>query len=248
MLQHPRRGRVEGGARAERIVRVGSAGEHLRAHLLVEDVVRIGDGPAPLPARSRRAPASTRCAESTTPAMRIASMCKRDVEILGRHGEEILGHALARVGVEIAAHDAADVGELIGGESRAAAKHHVLLRVRHPGKSLRRLIGAHQVIDRGRDHRRQRIAHDDHPQPVRQRLPRDLRPERIRLRASIAASASAREQVTSRLTRRYAHSSSLLAAVRKQMISGPGPLPGPRDESPSLGWPRKAAGCRSLRQ
>ena len=94
---------------------------------------------------------------------------QRHVQVLGRHGEQILRQALARVGVEVAAHDAADIGELIGGQPRAAAEHHVFLRVRRAGKAGRRLVRADQVVHRGRDHRRQRIAHDDDAQTIGQR-------------------------------------------------------------------------------
>ena len=94
---------------------------------------------------------------------------QRDVEILGGHREQVLRQALARVGVEIAAHDAADVGELVGGQPGTAAEHHVFHRVRGAGESRGRLVGAGEVVDRGRHHRRERVAHDDHAQPVGER-------------------------------------------------------------------------------
>ena len=78
---------------------------------------------------------------------------QRDVEILGRHREQVLREILAGVGVELAAHQAADVGELNGGEPGAAAEHHVLLGVRGAGKPRRRLIRAREIVDRGGDHR-----------------------------------------------------------------------------------------------
>ena len=74
---------------------------------------------------------------------------QRDIQILGRHREQILRQALARVGVEVAAHDAADVGKLIGRQAGAAAKHHVLLRMCGAGKAWRGLIRADQIVDRG---------------------------------------------------------------------------------------------------
>ena len=160
---------------------VRRAREHFRAHLLVEDVVRIGQilGHLLLDRAALLLPLALRV-EHTAHPQRLD--VQGDVEVLRRDGEDVLGHALPRVGIEVASHDTADVGELVGGEARAAAKHHVLLRMRHPRESLGRLVGAHQVIHRRRDHRRQRIPHDDHPQPIGERLPGDLRPGRIRRR------------------------------------------------------------------
>jgi len=99
---------------------------------------------------------------------------QRDVEILGRHREQVLREILAGVGVELAAHQAADVGELNGGEPGAAAEHHVLLGVRGAGKPRRCLVRAHQVVDGGRDHGCQGVAHDDHLQPVGERRPQHI--------------------------------------------------------------------------
>jgi len=65
---------------------------------------------------------------------------QRDVEILGRHREQVLREIFAGIGVEVAADQAADVGELNGSEPRAAAEHHVLLSVRRARKPRRRLV------------------------------------------------------------------------------------------------------------
>ena len=76
-------------------------------------------------------------------------MRERHVQVLHRHGEEILRDRLLRVGVEIAAHGGGDAGQLIGGQSRAAPKHHVLQRVggaRKPGGAF---IRTDAVIDDG---------------------------------------------------------------------------------------------------
>ena len=185
LLQHCRGRGVERGAGTECIVRVRCAGEHLRAHLFVEDVVRIGPilGHLLLDRAALRLPLAGRV-EHATHTGRLD--VQRHVEILRGNGEEVLGHALARVGVEIAAHDAADIGELVGGEARAAAKHHVLLRVRHARESRGRFIAARQVIHRCRDYRRQRIPHHDHPQAIRQCLAGDLRPKRIACRRGVS--------------------------------------------------------------
>jgi hypothetical protein len=167
-LEHLRRGLLEGRAGAERVVFVRGAGEHARAQLGEQHVRGLRqvlrhfllDGTALLVPLCRRVEhgAHAQCLD-----------VQRHVQILGRHREPVLGQILACVGIEIAANHAADVGELIGGESRAAAEHHVLLGVRSTRKSLRCLIRPGQVVDRGRDHRCQRVADDDHAQAVLQR-------------------------------------------------------------------------------
>ena len=91
---------------------------------------------------------------------------QRDVEIFGGTVKRYCVSAFARVGVEVAAHDAADIGELVGGEPGAAAEHHVFLRMRGAGKSVRRFVGADEIVHRGRHDRRQRVAHDDDAQAV----------------------------------------------------------------------------------
>ena len=100
---------------------------------------------------------------------------QRDIEILGRHGEQVLRETLARVRVEVAADHAADGGELISRQPGTASEHHVLLGMRRAGETHGRLIGSDQVVDRGGDHRRQCVAHDDHLQPVGQRCAHYLR-------------------------------------------------------------------------
>ena len=91
------------------------------------------------------------------------------VQIFGRHGGEILRHGLAGVGIDPPPHGGGDVGQLCGRQGRAAAEHHVLLGVGRSGKPVRRLVRAHEVVDHGGDHRRDRVGYDDHPQPVIQR-------------------------------------------------------------------------------
>ena len=94
---------------------------------------------------------------------------KRHIKVRGRHGEKELRGGLARIGVEAAAHEAADRRQLVGGETRIAAEHHMLLGMRQAGKAGRRLVGADEIVDRRRDHRRQRVAHEDDLEAVRQR-------------------------------------------------------------------------------
>ena len=56
---------------------------------------------------------------------------QRDIQICRRHGGEILGDVLLRVGVVLAAQFGIHGGRLIGAHSGAAAKRHVLLGMRH---------------------------------------------------------------------------------------------------------------------
>ncbi len=100
---------------------------------------------------------------------------QRHAQIIGRHREQVLRDALARVGIEIAAHNRADVCQLVGRQARAAAKHHVLLRVRQSRKTSRRLVRSHQIVDRDRHHGSELVAHDDHLQAVVERRAHDLR-------------------------------------------------------------------------
>ena len=74
-----------------------------------------------------------------------------------------------RVGVVIAAERGGNGGELIGGQTGAAAKHHVLGRVRRAGKSGGRFVRADAIIDHRGDDGRERVANDDDLQAVGQR-------------------------------------------------------------------------------
>jgi hypothetical protein len=49
-------------------------------------------------------------------------------------------------------------------------------RSRHRGLAGGRFVGAHKVIDLRRDHRCQRVANDDDPEPVVEGRPEDLFP------------------------------------------------------------------------
>ena len=183
-LEIGRGGLLERRPRAERIVRIRRVGKHGLADFRVQDVTRVGqvlchfllDGAALL------FPAIGGLQHGLHPD-RLDM--QRYVEIFGRYGEQVLGQAFTRIGVEVAAHHIADVGELLGRQSRAAAEHHVLHGVRGPGKTGRCLDGAGQIIDRGRDHGCEGVPHDDHAQPVARawhgapnRLPRRASPLR----------------------------------------------------------------------
>ena len=119
---------------------------------------------------------------------------QRDVQVFGGRGEEILREHLLRVGVEIPADGGADIGQLAGRKAGAAAKHHVFLCVGHAGKARRRLIRADLVIDHRGHHRRQRIAHNDHAQPVVQGRPEDIFVRRRAAAPQAQAIANARRR------------------------------------------------------
>ena len=94
-----------------------------------------------------------------------------DLQILGRHGDEILGYILLRIGVLVAAQLRINGGDLVGAQARAAAERHVLLGVGHAGKTGGRFVAAGDVILLYGDDRRQRVAHDHHAQAVIERGP-----------------------------------------------------------------------------
>ena len=91
---------------------------------------------------------------------------QRHFQMLRGQREEILRQHLLRVGVEIASQPGRHVGQLVRRQAGAAAEHHVLGSVRGAGEPRRAFVGAYHVIHHRRHHRRERIAHDDHPQPV----------------------------------------------------------------------------------
>ena len=94
---------------------------------------------------------------------------QRDFQVLRRHGDEILGDVLLRIGIGGAAQLRIDGGDLIPGQARAPAERHVLLRMRRSGEARGRFVAANQVVLLDGGHRRQRIAHDHHAQSVVQR-------------------------------------------------------------------------------
>ena len=114
-----------------------------------------------------------------------------DFQIFRRRGEKILRDGLLRVGVVIAAERGGNGGKLVGGQTRAAAKHHVFGGVRRAGKSGGRFVGADAIIDHRGDDGRDGVADDDDLQAVRQRGAQDARrrrkfhwPPRVRLRGN----------------------------------------------------------------
>jgi hypothetical protein len=96
-----------------------------------------------------------------------------DVEIGRWHRRKILRDGLLCGRVVEAAELGKDRGNLIRGHIRASAERHVLLRVRHARKPGRRFVGADQIVLHDGDHRRERIADDDHTETVVERRTRD---------------------------------------------------------------------------
>ena len=68
------------------------------------------------------------------------------IQVLLRYREKIARDGLLRLGVKVAPHRRADVGQLIGGQIRTAAKHHVLQSVRRTRETLRRFVRSNQVV------------------------------------------------------------------------------------------------------
>ena len=96
------------------------------------------------------------------------------VQIFRGRGEEILRDGLLGVGIVVAAHRGGRGGELVGGQAGAAAKHHVLHRVRAAGKFRRTFVGADAVIDHRGDDGREFVGHDDDLQAVGERGAQDV--------------------------------------------------------------------------
>ena len=101
--------------------------------------------------------------------MQAASTRKRDFQILRGNGDEILRDGLLRIGVNRAAELRVDSGDLIGAQTRASAKGHVLLRVGHSGKARRRILPPCEIILLDSRNRRQRIAHNYNAESVIER-------------------------------------------------------------------------------
>ena len=94
---------------------------------------------------------------------------QRDFQIFGGRGEKILRDGLLRVGVVVAAERGGNRGELVGAQTGAAAKHHVLGGVRGAGKTGGRFIGADAIVHHRRDDGRECIGNDDDLQAIGQR-------------------------------------------------------------------------------
>ncbi len=164
-LQHRPRRLVERWPRTESIMFVRRALEHRVQQLRVQHVLGIGevlrhflfDRPAFL------VPQFVGGKDAAHPQRFDV---QRRLQIVGGHGEIVLRDRLLRVGVEVAAHRGGNLGQLVRRQARIPPKHHVLQRVRHAGKPRRRLVRPDPVIHDRRHHRRDRVAHDHHPQPV----------------------------------------------------------------------------------
>ena len=159
---------VEGGAGAERVVLVRRAREHDRLQFRKEIIEWAGQiaGDLLLDRPAFQRPVVLIEGQPAHPS-RLDP--ERDTQVGGRHGVEILRHGLGGVGVERAAEQRADLAELVAVETAAAAEHHMLQRVRGAREAGGGIVGADEVVDLRRDHRREPVRHDHHLQPVRQR-------------------------------------------------------------------------------
>ena len=175
-------GFIKGRSRAERIVRVGRTLEHGGEQLLVENIFGIGqilrdflfDGPAFF---------FPKLVVGEQVAHPRGFEVQRHVKILGGRGEKILRDGLLRVGVVVAAHRGGRGGNLVGGQTGTAAKHHVFGGVRGAGKIGGTFVRADAIIHHRRDDGRECVGDDDDLQAVGQRgaqlvLIRGLRPAR----------------------------------------------------------------------
>ena len=167
LLQHRPRSLVEGGARSQRIVRVGRAREQVLVETIDKFIRWIGEiardllldrPPLLVPLRLRVVDAAH------TRRLRL----QRHIDVSRRHRLKILRDVLLRVRVVIAAQKRKNGRRLVGRHPLASAKRHVLLRVRHAGITIGRLIPAHHEVGLDRHHRRKRVADNYHPHPIRE--------------------------------------------------------------------------------
>ncbi len=86
----------------------------------------------------------------------------------------MLGDRLLRIGVKIAAHGGGEIGQLIGGQTLAAAKHHVLGGVRGAGKRGGGFIRTDEIINHGGGDGREGVPNDDYTQAIREGRPGDV--------------------------------------------------------------------------
>ncbi len=167
-FEHLAAGLVERCARAQSVVRIGRTLEHRRQHPAVHHVLGTGQVPRHLLLDGAALFAPQRLAVQHAAHAQRADV-QRHVDVIGRHGEKVLGDGLLGIGIELTAHGAGDIGQLGRRQAGAAAEHHVLLRMGHAGETGRRLVGADQIVELGGHHRRQIIAHNHHAQTVVQR-------------------------------------------------------------------------------
>ncbi len=173
-VEHRSRRIVKGWPCPECVVGVRRVREQRLEQPGVEDILRVrevlGDF---LFDRSAFEPPELFRVEGGSHPDRLDLQC--GIEGIGGNGQVILRHDLLGVGVGIAPQGGTDCGELGGGKPRTPAEHHVFLGVCHPRESLGRLVGTGEVVDLRGHHRRERVPDDDHPQPVLERRPDDIR-------------------------------------------------------------------------
>ena len=106
------------------------------------------------------------CVEDVPHAHRL--YVQRYIEIVLRHGENILGDSLRGDGIEVAANKGHNVRELGCRQPRTPSEHHVFLRMCHPGEPIRCFVRTHKIVYLRGHYRRQCVSYDHHPQAVRE--------------------------------------------------------------------------------
>ena len=167
-LEHGAGGLVERGFGAQGVVGIGRAGEQLLAQASIGHIRRAGQiaGHFLLDGAAFLFPVTLGVGDR---AHALGVQAQRHVEILGRHGEVVAGDLVLGIGIELAAHGRGDGRDLGGGQVVGAAKHHVFLRMRHAGKTVRRIPRTHVVIHHRGDRGCKAVGYHDHLQAVIQR-------------------------------------------------------------------------------
>ena len=163
------------GPCAERIMRVGRAGEERRAQLRDTGCNRDWRDPARPPARSRRAPASSRSLGAETSRMRSASICSATSR---SSAGTVKKYCVTRLRVSALKLPPMTLPMSASWSAERPGLPRNIMCSRAcavPGKAARRLVGADEIVDVRRHNGRERVAHDDHAQAVRQRRAQHLR-------------------------------------------------------------------------
>ncbi len=150
---------------AERVVRVGGAGEKIFVQACDEFVGRVGKiaGDFLFDGASLGGPLFLGVFDILHTG-RIEA--QRQFQILSGHGDEVLRDVLLRIGVGTSAQLGIDRGNLIAREPFAAAEGHVFLSMGGAGKACGSVLAANQIIFVDCGDGRERIAHDDDAQTV----------------------------------------------------------------------------------
>ncbi len=160
-------GLVEGGARAERVVRVGGVFEQDGLGLRHEGVEGTGKIPRHLLLDGAALLLPVRLADGQA-AHAQGLDAQRHGQVGGGDRVVVLRDRFSGVGVVDAAQQGACLGKLVPVQALAAAEHHVFQGVRRAGKAGGGVVRSRQVVEFRRDNGRQAVRHDDHAQPIGQ--------------------------------------------------------------------------------